>query len=438
MIQPMAYARQPSHPFRPGEFAFHPPRIARWLLPLARLYCPLLLKYKLGVAQVELPAADRARLERLGRARAVLAPNHPGHEPEIVFHLSTLLGQEYNFLAAKEVFIHSWLQGFVVSRIGCYSIVRGANDRESFKATRELIAQGARWLVMFPEGQDHYHTDMLTPFQPGVVQLCLWGLDKLAAGLPAGAPLPPVWLVPMFIRYHFLREMRPAIDASLARLERALKLPVHPPGLDCYGRLGEAGLKLLALNEERYNVRPPAGAAMGERLNALRELLITRVATSLGVKVPRADQPLRDRLRDLFNALDHVAEEPGDASAYSRELAREQEGLMAGLYRELDRVLGFVSVSDDYVLVRPAQERFCDVLGRLEREVLGRERYFGPQRAVVRVGEAINLSEHYVRYQADKRGVVQELTLELEGRVRALLEETAGLLTPLPPAEAAQ
>ncbi len=404
-------------------------------MPLVRLYCPLLLRQTLKVAQVSLPEADRARLLALGRDRAVLAPNHPGHEPEIVFQLSTMLGQEYNFLAAKEVFQHSWLQGFVVSRTGCYSIVRGANDRESFKTTRDLIAKGARWLVMFPEGQDHYHSDMLTPFQPGVVQLCFWGVDKLATE-SAEAPLPPVWLVPMFIRYHFLRDMLPAIDASLARLESALKLSVSPSGLHFYDRLGEVGLKLLAANEERYNVRPPADATMNERLNTLRELLINRVASSLGVKAPRADQPLRDRLRDLFNALDRVADEPNEGSAYSKDLAREQERLMAGLYRELDRVLGFVSVSEDYALGRPVQERFCDVLGRLEREVLGRERFFGPQRAVIRVGEPINLSEHYPRYLADKRAVVQELTLDLEARVRGLLEETAELLTPCPLTEA--
>jgi hypothetical protein len=238
--------------------------------------------------------------------------------------------------------------------------------------------------------------------------------------------------VPIFIRYHVLRDMLPVIDTSLQRLERALELPVRPPGVTYYDRLGEVGLKLLAANEERYNVRPPAEATMNARLDTLRELLITRVATSLGVKVPRTDQPLRDRLRDLFNALDHVADEPNDGSAYSKDLAREQERLMAGLYRELDRVLGFVSVSEGYALGRPVQERFCDVLGRLEREVLGRERFFGPQRAVVRVGEPINLSEHYARYLAEKRAVVQELTLELEGRVRGLLEETAGLLTPCP------
>ena len=432
----MIQARQPAHPFKPGEFKFRPPRFARWLMPLARLYCPLLLRHTLKVAEVVLPEADRAQFEALRGERTVLTPNHPGHEPEIVFHLSTLLGQEYNYLAAKEVFTHSWLQGFVVSRIGCYSIVRGANDRESFKTTRELIAKGRRWLVMFPEGQDHYHTDMVIPFQPGVVQLCFWGLDKLAGEAASKAPLPPVRLVPMFIRYHFLRDMLPEIDASLARLERKLELPMRPAGSDRYARLADVGLKLLAANEKRYNMRPSTDSTVNERLDNLRELLLSRVATSLGVKPPRADQPLRDRLRDLFNALDRVADEPSEGSAYSKELAREQEQLMAGLYRELDRVLGFVAVSEGYARERPVQERFCDVLGRLEREVLGRERFFGPQRAVVRVGKPINLSEYYARYLADKRGVVQELTLDLENRVRGLLAETAGLLTPCPVDEA--
>lgn len=425
----MKRRRQTTHPYSPGGFTFRRPRSVPWVMAFARWYCPRLLRTKLGVAEVVLPENSRRRLDALAGQRAVLTPNHPGHEPEVMFHASTLLGHTWNYLAAKEVFTHSWAQDFVVQRVGGYSIVRGTNDRDAFKMTRELIARGQRWLVVFPEGQDHYHSDMLTPFQPGVIQLCFWGLDKLAA--ESEGALLPLHIVPVFIRYHFLRDMRPDITASLSRLEAALGIP-PAPGTSPYDRLLGIGESLLRVHEKRFNVRTAKGAELGARLDHMRELLIGRVASGLNIPVPRMDLSLRDRLRALFNALDQVGSGlDSGSSAYSRHLKREHEQRAELAYRELDRLLGFVAASEDYVLKRPTQERFCDLLGRLEREILGRERFFGPQRAVVMVGEALNLSEHYGRYKADKRAVVEELTLVVEERVRALLEESADLLTPL-------
>ena len=121
----------------------------------------------------------------------------------------------------------------VTARSARYSIVRGTNDREAIRTTRDIIAAGQRWLVAFPEGQDHYHGDILLPFQNGVVQMVCWALDKLHEG---GA-LPPVYMVPVAVRYHYLRDMLPQIDASLQRIERHLHLNRH---LRCHGTSGAA------------------------------------------------------------------------------------------------------------------------------------------------------------------------------------------------------
>ncbi len=73
-----------------------------------------------------------------------------------------------------------------------------------------------------------------------------------------------------------------------------------------------------------------------------------------------------------------------------------------------------------------------EVLGRLWREVMGKERFWAPQGALLSVGEPVDLREHYERYRADKRGVVNELTQGLQAAMARMIEATQELQTPLP------
>ena len=267
---------------------------------------------------------------------------------------------------------------------------------------------------------------MLLPFQPGVVQLACWALDKLRE--QAGAELPPLCMVPVAVRYHFMRDMLPAIDASLRAIEQRLKL-TPDSSLTRYQRLLRAGEYLLAANERTYGLKPAAGDDIETRLASLREAIIRKVADALGMKTPAPELPLRDRLRSLFNAVEQLTD-AADDSAYARQLREREAKRGADLYRELDRLLIFVATSGRYVTERPCQERFADVLGRLEREVLGREKIWGPRRALVLVGEPIDIAARYEEYLADKRGFVQQVTLQLEAAVAAMLEATADLQRP--------
>ena len=105
----------------------------------------------------------------------------------------------------------------------------------------------------------------------------------------------------------------------------------------------------------------------------MREASLRKVAEMVPTKLPPADQPLRDRLRALFNAVEQLGSGK-ESSAYSRELREQEQRRAAELYRELDRVLGFVAATGTYVAERPSQERMLDVLGRMERELFPRER----------------------------------------------------------------
>ena len=76
--------------------------------------------------------------------RAMICPNHSNrHDPQVMFALSRYAGEDFNFVAAREVF--DWdqgMNGWWLQHLGCYSVVRGASDRESFKTSKRILVEG--------------------------------------------------------------------------------------------------------------------------------------------------------------------------------------------------------------------------------------------------------------------------------------------------------
>jgi hypothetical protein len=78
------------------------------------------------------------------------------------------------------------------------------------------------------------------------------------------------------------------------------------------------------------------------------------------------------------------------------------------------------------------QERFMDVLGRLELEVFGKLRFVGPRAVAIAVGEPQNLADSFAQYQADPAGAAEAAMQRQEQAVRSLLDGMAHYCTPLP------
>lgn len=399
-------------------FKFRPPRTNSTVIRIAKLFSHVFLNQMCGVSEVEVLGNGLDRLRAIMGKRAVLAPNHPSFEPVVMFHVSRLLQTEFNFLAAKEVFeepppvIRPWL----LQRMGAYSIVRGTADRQSFRCTRNLLKEGKRFIVIFPEGTTSWHNETVLPFQEGAVQFAFWALDDLARE----GDVPPLYFVPIAIKYCFTSDMRSDIVESLSRLERKLNVEVVEERSSLYERLRTVGEELLRANEKTYKVRLDKDANMDERIQFLKETIIKRVADALGVSV-RGELPLRDRIRDLFNHLDRIVYVEPSGSEYDKKLHEEMQDKTKPLYEDLWRVDHLISVTDHYVSETLTPERFLDVLGRIEVEVFGSHRMWGPRRAYLRIGEPFNLANDYKSYKADKRATLSRVTLALEDTVCEML-----------------
>jgi hypothetical protein len=201
-------------------------------------------------------------------------------------------------------------------------------------------------------------------------------------------------------------------------MEAELLLP--PGNLTTYQRLRRVGEAVVTRVEEENGLRSTRDEDLADRIETLRRHLITKAASQMQVALKK-DATLPESLRALFNAGNEALYAMQEEFAGSPTEQRRRQAVFHAFHRDLTRLFCFVAVKDGYVAANPTPERYCEMLSRLEREVLGRTLLRGPRKAIVRLGEPIHLEEHYADYRKNKRKTVARVTEELENRVREAL-----------------
>ena len=405
---------------------FRPPAPYSPVVRLAGLTVPWILRWARHVVDIEIPDKDIERIRALRDRRLLIAPNHPTNDdPALLFALSRASGLPFYYLACRETFDAACgFYGRFLQRIGAYSVVRGTADRESFRMTRRLLATPGGRVVIFPEGEVYSQNDTLLPFQSGVVQLAFWAMEDVRSG---GEPDGSVSILPVAVRYVFVADMTDRINAALSRLERAvLGTSQSTSTVDShYERLRALGVAVLTAMETEYGLKSARNeeSDLTARMDAMKSLLLERAAGLIGVTLP-AGATLPERMRFLINRVHDVVKDPpgDDKTPYGERLHAQQAERAAPLMRDLERVANWIAVRDNYVRARPTPERMADNIRRLEVEVFGAPALTGPRRAIVRVGEPIDLARFAADYKADRRGAVAKCVDLLEEAVQALLD----------------
>ena len=131
---------------------FRPPRTNRVVVGAAYTLLPLASRLGRRLESVEFDKAEWQRLTALRERRFILTPNHPSaNDPLIAVWIARRLARSFYYLACRELFDSPY--GTLLQRFGCYSILRGAADRESLRMTRTLLAEQDAQVVIFPEGR---------------------------------------------------------------------------------------------------------------------------------------------------------------------------------------------------------------------------------------------------------------------------------------------
>lgn len=363
-------------------------------------------------------------LHELRGERALICPNHPTEtDPIVVYWLGCLVKQHFNFLATRETL--EGPRGKLLNNIGVYSVIRGFADRESIRYTRKLLAEQDRKVVIFPEGLVYEHNDKLLEFQNGVAQMGFWAMDDLKkAGKEPALPI-----VPVAVRYRCKVDPMPYIERGLSAVEHELGLKPGNAGL--YERLLKAGGEVLADLERAEGIKTDPEQPLGDRIVKLRRSILERVAHAANVEICDSEAP-GEQLHHITNELRAwVGTLPDEHSEYEERLYRQRATVAAPLFKELLRLHNFVALSGDYVASEPTAERFLEVLGRLQKEVLGSVKHAAPLRAIVKAAPPIRLEERYDEYKERKREVVAGVTDQLEDTIRGMLQELRHEATPL-------
>jgi 1-acyl-sn-glycerol-3-phosphate acyltransferase len=400
---------------------FYEPRDNEFLIKFAKFILPLTLKHFYKIKEIQIDQKDIEKLKNLKNQRVILCPNHPTtNDPIIMFYLSKVIDYNFNYLAAWDVFVENPIQGYIIQHLGAYSIIRGTLDNDSFKKTIELIVKGKNYLVIFPEGDTNGLNEYIMPFQSGVIQLAFWALDELnKQNNPQN-----IFILPIAIKYKYLKDMKQEILLALKRIEQKLKIyNIQNESKDPYERLLAIAENLLTIAEKFYNLKRDPNLSFNERLTRIREFIINKVATYLDIKL-KDNMSLLNKLRTLFNVINSVIYKENNelnTTDYEKRLYQEKRQELINFYDDLHRVWKFIAIYEGYIKENPSNEKFLEVIKRIEWELFGKEKRYGPLKAIIKIGKEINLLDYYQNYKKQKKETVEHLTNELENQVKELL-----------------
>ena len=391
-----------------GETAgFWPPRRNRFwsiaLEPWRRWY----LHRYYGIAEVAvqgLPNFDRQFGPRDG---VLLAPNHSqDSDPHVMLEAGHRAGRPFYFMAAWQLFrTRGGLDGFLLQRMGAFSVDREGCDRRAIQQAITLLTTGNS-LVVFPEGEVYRLNERLTPLLDGVAFMAVSAqrdLDREAAGRR-------VWIVPAAIRYRYVDDISPQLAAAMDRLEARMLIKSSPnsPLSERIVRFGE--LLLTIKEKERLGRSCETDGDLPTRVGRLLEHLLARHETAYLKRTPSAETvPLR--IKALRRQLLTLWTDEASDSA-TRIAARDA-------LDDVQLVLQLYSYPGNYISQKPTLERMAETIEKFEEDLDGQTRPKGRRRATLLFGDPIDLSQF--SNQGRPRIVAAEVTDKLEAAIQSLM-----------------
>lgn len=363
-------------------YRFVPPVRSRLWWRLFRPVLPLYLRKSAGIVAVECRGVERLRASLDAGHGVMITPNHCRPcDPPVLGALSFAVNRPFYTIASWHAFNQHWLQTFLLPRLGGFSIYREGTDREALKTAMQVTAEADRPLVIFPEGIISRHNDKLNHLMEGTALMARGAAKQRASANPPGK----VVVHPVAIRYFFDGDIATTVPAVLRNIEHRLtwRPQEHLPLKDRIAKIGSA---LLALKEVEYFGAPQSGP-IEQRLQGLIDRLLVPLENEW-VK-GRREKEVVGRVKLLRIA---IVPEMVNGGLSEAELQRRWQHL-ADMY--LAQQLS--CYPSDYLADNPAPERVLETVERFEEDLTDRARVHAPMRAVIDVGEAIEVSPERAR-----------------------------------------
>lgn len=390
-------------------YRFIPSRNSRLWTTLVHLWLPGHLRKSFGITRCDAVHAERLQQSLEAGHGVLLAANHCRPcDPMVIGHaLHDLAPDGFNTMASRHLFHQSRTQSFLLPRLGGFSMHREGMDRDSLNHATQILAEARRPLIVFPEGFITRSNDHLANLMDGVAFMARLGA-KQAAKLRPGRR---VVIHPTFLRYHFEGDLEATLRPVLKDLETRLtwQPQTHLPLRQRIARLGEA---LLSLKEMEYLGSTRSGP-IAERVAALINHLLAPLEQQW-LKAARPEKDTMERIKALRTAI--LPDLLDEAMPEAEKAARWRQLADLYLVQQLHCYPG------SYLDGEPTPERLLETVERFEEDLTDHARPHPGIRAVITVGEAIEVDPER------PRGVSGDpLTARLRDRLQSLLTESLTL-----------
>jgi len=360
---------------KPYRF-FPPSRGTFWPGLLLRCIPFYLRKYQ-GVARVDCRGVERLEASLAAGHGIVLAPNHCRPcDPMVVAMLAGRVKRYFYTMASWHLFMQNRVQAWLLQRAGVYSVHREGTDRTAIDHATGLLAEADRMMLIFPEGVISRNNDRLNYLMGGAAVMARTAARQRAARSPPGR----VVIHPIAIRYLFDGRIEDAVAPVLEAIEARLAWRPQRE-LPLVERVLKVGSAMLALKEIEYFGVAQRGE-VGERVQRLVDRLLSPLEEEWAPG--RRDGGVVRRVKVLRKAI-----LPDMAAGKLPEAEQERrERQLADM--NLAQQLAFYPAG--YFEPVPTPERILETVERFEEDTTGVARVHAPMRALVDVGEAIEVS----------------------------------------------
>jgi 1-acyl-sn-glycerol-3-phosphate acyltransferase len=382
-------------------YTFIPPRYSGFWHAVVRRIIPRHVRKAYGICGVECIGAEKLRASLDAGHGVMIVANHCRPcDPMVLDSLAAEVRRPFGVIASWHVFMTSRLHRFVLPRMGGFSVYREGMDRESLKCAVKTVAEGVHPLVVFPEGIITRTNDRLVNFMEGPAFMARAAAKQRKEG--------KVVIHPVFIRYFFEGNLRDAVTPVVEEIEHRLSWQKQTQ-LSLRERIWKIGGALLALKELEY-FQPPQPGNFRERLHRLENHLLEPMENRWCAG--RHDGDVMGRVKRLRTAIlpEMVA---GDITEAERADRWRQ---LADLYL----VQQLHCYPGDYIET-PTPERVLETVERYEEDLTDIVRPHFPIRAVITVGDAIEVS-----VSKDRTQEADPITSEIRRRMEELLESSKG------------